>query len=62
MAENNNVNHIDALNYSNDLSLLFNKIIIIIEKLMQNKKRKKRPQRNRLKYCNYIFFSDSNCF
>ena len=49
MAKNNNVNHIDALNYSTDSSLLFNKIIIIIEKLMQNKKRKKGPQRNRLK-------------
>ena len=56
MAKNNNVNHIDALNYSTDLSLLFNKIIIIIEKLMQNKKRKKQPQRNRLKYRNYFFF------
>ena len=56
MAKNNNVNHIDALNYSTDLSLLFNKIIIIIENLMQNKKRKKQPQRNRLKYRNYLFF------
>ena len=49
IAKNNNVNYIDALNYSTDSSLLFNKIIIIIEKLMQNKKRKKGPQRNRLK-------------
>ena len=40
MAKNNNVNHIDALNYSTDSSLLFNKIIIIIEKLMQNKNKK----------------------